>query len=719
MTRYRLLLIGLAAVLLAAIVGVVLSRGDGELPVEAQGKTAQPAEPSESAGESEPLPAAKPAAALPAIPEADRNERTAVASGDCALSVLVLDQDGDAPLAGVPVQLSRGEPPAPVDGRSDANGRCRFDALRAGEYTLAPGADGDLDYHAEPFAIALVDGETRELVLRVERRWFLAGVVVEAASRAPVSGVGLMARSQSGKLSGLATSGDGGRFRSRKSFPAGGQTLFLSQGETEGLLRSRGDGPELLRVTVGTDDASNLIVELPWDGALRGVVSDLAGKPIQGAEVRVLGSDSIFLRSPGLRYWALYEGMGNSGRTARTDEQGRFQFGRLPDDRKLVLVAGAPGFVSGRSPDLAPPFLASDEPVELRLAKGGTIVGSVLDAEGEPMAEVTVSALSPDTDYQPDPTTSAEDGTYRLEGLKPGMTEVTAKVRGDQGLPHAVASGEALVVAGEEASLILRAGADGVHLSGVAVDQYGRVITRDRARLKLRATPLEPSPGERTWGHDTPLEADGSFHVTVAREGGYRLTLLQSVAGDRWESLEVQAPAQDLRLTCTLVLTSQLVVEVVDASSGAAIDQGNVAISWDRGTIGGNYRGGKHSTMICQGTYTLTVDAKGYAPASQELDLRGTLEPETKVEVRLDRGRQLSGVVLDAAGEAVHGSTVVLIVGGQLQLANLVYSDADGRFVIDSVPTSGASVCVIDESYRTLAKAEVGAGDVVLKLGGE
>jgi hypothetical protein len=352
------------------------------------------------------------------------------------------------------------------------------------------------------------------------------------------------------------------------------------------------------------------------------------------------------------------------------------------------------------------------------LTGGGTIVGSVLDARAKPMEKATITALSVDTDYQPDPTMTDAQGAFRLEGLKSGVTEVTAQARGEGGRSYTVASGEALVVAGQEVELVLRAGADGVHISGVAVDQYGHVITGDRARLSLRAAPLEPLPGERAWGFDTPLDADGTFNVTVARQGAYRLTLLQSVAGDRWESLEVQAPAQDLHLTCTIVPTSQLIVRALDAQSGESIEQGDVAISWDRGTIGGNFHGGRHTTQICQGSYTLTVDAKGYAPASQELDLRGTLEPETRVDVRLERGRQLSGIVLDSAGEPVNGGTVVLIAGGQLQLRNLVYSGVDGRFVIDSVPTSGASVCVIDENYRTLATTEVGTGEVVLKIAG-
>ena len=62
--------------------------------------------------------------------------------------------------------------------------------------------------------------------------------------------------------------------------------------------------------------------------------------------------------------------------------EGRFRFERLPNDRTLAVVVSAPGFVTSRSPDLSPPFLASDDDVVLRLPEGGVIVGSVLDAMG-------------------------------------------------------------------------------------------------------------------------------------------------------------------------------------------------------------------------------------------------------------------------------------------------------------------------------------------------
>lgn len=714
MTRNLILILG-ASALVALILVLVRSRGEGGSPSFTAREGGTTTAPSAAARRPALLPPARDVVRPEGFPEP---ERAAAASSPGELSVLVLDRDRGTPLADVPLRLRRVEPASTDESVTGPEGRCRFVDLPAAEYRLEPMPAGDLDYAADPTPISLGDAAREEVVVRVERRWFLTGTVVQVDRETPIPDVQLLARDSEGKRSHLATSDRDGRFRSRESFPAGVVTVLLPPTDTMGLLRTLGDGPELLQVTVGQDDASGLTIELGWVGVLRGVVLDSSDRPIPAAEVRVLGADSIYLRSPDLRFWALHEGMRFAGRTARTDREGGFRIHRLPDDRALVLVASAQGFATGRSSDLLPPFLEGDDPVELRLVSGGSIAGQVLDAGGAAMPDVAVSALSRDADHQPDPTRTDVEGMFRLQGLHPGATEVTARGHQGDGRSHVVATGQVVVTPGAEARLVLQAGADGVHLSGVAVDQHDRPITSDRMRLSVRTTPIEPLPGEQSWGTDTPVHSDGTFQVTVPREGRYRLTLLSGTAGDGWESQDVQAPVRDLRLTYTIAPTSMLTVRALDATSGDPIDEGNIAVAWDRGSLGMNFHGGERATLVREGLYTLTVDAKGYAPSSRKLDLRGRLRPDTLVEVHLERGRSLSGIVVDNEGQPVKGCAVALRASGMLQLESLVYSGADGRFTIEAAPVKGGSVCVIDEAYRILATAEIDAGDVTLTLDG-
>jgi hypothetical protein len=716
MKRTRLLLVGFSA--LAAIVVLALAlQHPGERPTSAavgvnRERASSPAAP-------EQLEPARTESTTASSLAPSPSERTGLPDGLGDLAVQVVDRESGASLSGVPLRLRRAAPEWSQEVSSASDGRCRFVELEPGDYTLEPNASGERDYAADPMPVVIAGDTTEEVVLRVEPRWFLAGVVVAKGGTSPVAGVGLMARDARGKSSSLATSSDDGRFRSSGSYPAGELSVFLSQSETEGLLRTRGMGPELLQVIVGQEDVSRLTVEIEWSGVLRGIVVGPRGDPIPRAQLRVLSGDSIYLENASLRFWSLYENMRGQGRTSRSDSQGKFSFSGLPNDRTLVVVASALGFASGRSADLSPPFLASDDPIVQHLEEGGAIGGTVRDAQGRPLGEAKVTALSADTNYQPDPTRTDEQGAFRLEGLKPGSTEVTALAWSEGGRWYTIASGTIEVLAGREARLDLHAGADGVPISGVVVDQEGRLITADRLSLRLRTRPLEPRVGERAWGFDTPLDEDGTFDVTVSREGGYGLMLLGNAAGDRWESVEVQAPARDVRLAFTVGPTSELSINTFDAETGESIDRGHFTIAWDQGTRGGNFGGGGSLTLIREGLYTLTVDAKGYAPAARELDVRGTLQPQTLVEMRLDRGRLVEGVVLDAEGLPVKGCTVVLRLGRQLQLENLVYSGVDGRFTLPAAPMTGGSVCVIDESYRTLATAELGPGELVLTIGGE
>jgi protocatechuate 3,4-dioxygenase beta subunit len=644
-------------------------------------------------------------------------ERTAVDDHLGDLAVLVLDAASELPLPAVPLSLRRLGGAAPVERVSAADGRCRFEALQPGEYVLSAQADGDLDYVCDAMHLQLAEGAEEQLELRVERRWFLAGVVVERGSEAPVTGVSLAASDATGKGSSLATSGDDGRFRSRTSYPAGALSLAYSSGWTQGLTRYGEEGSELLQVVVGREDVGHLTVEIDWFGVLSGVVLDERERPVPGALVRVLAADSVLLGNAALRYWRWSEVLRDvGGRTARTDDEGRFSVDRLPDDRALVATASAPGLAFGRSADLAPPFRPDGQQVVLRLAAGGTIVGTVLDARGDPLGDALVCVRSQDADYQPDPSMTDERGAFRVESVKPGPTEVTAQVRGDRAQYHAVASGQVEVIAGQEARLVLQAGTDGLHITGIAVDQDGRRITADRQRLSVRATPLEPQPGEPAWGHDTPVADDGSFDVTVPRQAPYRLALLSPAAGNLWESQEITAPAQDVRLTFTLRPLCRLVLRALDAQTGEPIPAGRYALSSGHGSYGGNFGGGRAVAAVQEGRYTVSMSAKGYASASQELDLRGPLQPEVALDLPLERGRPVSGRVVGTSGQPVKGCTVVLFTGSHLDMENMTHTDAEGRFTIPCVPAGGGQVWVIDESYRALATADVGTGEVVLRV---
>ncbi len=85
-------------------------------------------------------------------------------------------------------------------------------------------------------------------------------------------------------------------------------------------------------------------------------------------------------------------GLGAFPARGRTDESGLVELGPIPEG-PAVLAARAPGFV-GRSGVPVPP--EGSEPVRIGLMKGGTLRGSVVDADGYPVAGASIEVIGSD-----------------------------------------------------------------------------------------------------------------------------------------------------------------------------------------------------------------------------------------------------------------------------------------------------------------------------------
>lgn len=125
-----------------------------------------------------------------------------------------------------------------------------------------------------------------------------------------------------------------------------------------------------------------------------------------------------------------------AGRPARVDAEGKFAFEDLPA-AVYIIIATAPGYIDQSTslgdPSQWPRHLIGAQ-LKIIMIKGGVITGTVMNAKGEPVVGVPVSA-SPANDLPASSFnlvglgTAAETddrGIYRIYGLLPGQYIVTA-----------------------------------------------------------------------------------------------------------------------------------------------------------------------------------------------------------------------------------------------------------------------------------------------------
>lgn len=180
------------------------------------------------------------------------------------------------------------------------------------------------------------------------------------------------------------------------------------------------------------DARASAVAQVAATGEIRGrVLANDTGAPVRQASVRLVVT-------------AMGSGPVRSGTWfATTDPDGRFVIGELPAGRATLEVSKA-GFVTTTFGQLVaspargavPIALAAGARIDrgdLRLPRGGVITGRVYDDFGEPMSEVTVTAIR--VEY-PQPgvrravrerTIGTNDlGEFRLYGLRPGAYYVAA-----------------------------------------------------------------------------------------------------------------------------------------------------------------------------------------------------------------------------------------------------------------------------------------------------
>jgi Carboxypeptidase regulatory-like domain len=199
------------------------------------------------------------------------------------------------------------------------------------------------------------------------------------------------------------------------------------------------------------------------------------------------------------------------------------------------LIADAPGYAGGRSEEIVVSQGEKKTGIEIRLVRGATIKGRVLDAKGGPVAGATV---------QPDPASLSQSGaagiflTVMMSNMRRDIREAKTDKDGNYTLPNLLSGSYTLQVRHPEY---------GPHTTpSFAVGNSGEVNQPDivmsrgasvRGRVKLpdgnpdpkamvQVTPVGGTPNFS--GHRTAYtNSDGFFEVTGLAVGQYRVIVAQ------------------------------------------------------------------------------------------------------------------------------------------------------------------------------------------------
>ncbi|MEA2599989.1 MAG: hypothetical protein QOF89_981 [Acidobacteriota bacterium] len=582
-------------------------------------------------------------------------------------------------------------------------------------------------------------GSRRSPSMALKPKLAATGVVVDEAGRG-LPGAGITATLVPGVRStvmdfslyrsgGFARSGTGGRFRLPNLAPAVPYNLRIS---LPGFAPARAELPAREQ----GQPAPELKIVLHVGRQVTGTVLDGSRAGVAGAQVRLRPAASS---DPMAR---LRDSMNPdaAGRIeGTTDAKGRYTVSHLTPGTYDVTVQ-ARGFAPLTVPGLAiPEGQGTTDLGTVVLSPGATLEGRVVDPQGQPIegAEVRAAAgaargmtlrflsRSPDA---PDAFTTA-DGSFRLEDRSPGESLDLAVSHPSYG--PGSAPGVA-VPTQEPVRIVLQ---PMTRVSGRTVGKDGKGIAGAGVTL-TEMTPMSFGGTSRmrpaNWNR-TVTDADGAFAFDAVAPGAIEIR----AEAPRYQTAELQGieakAGQELAGLELLLPPAAAVEGRVLSPDGRPVPGAEITVVQSDSSPGGfsglfaQADGDGRYTLegIPPGPRTLEARADGYRRAVRDLEV--TAGTTSTADLILERGFEVSGRVIDEAGNPVASVQITMIAGRDFfsgVLSDL--SGADGSFHFTGVQEGTFHLMARKAGYAassqgdtvTVSSASVSGVEVKLTAGG-
>ena len=396
-----------------------------------------------------------------------------------------------------------------------------------------------------------------------------------------------------------------------------------SQAETVAIARDR--EPEAVNVV------------LDRGGSISGIVKNSMGIGIAGVSVSATNA-----------------GTGEEGGSATSDEGGAFIIEGLPTALFYLTATGSEaGYVRVRLPQpvqvRAP---ASTERVEIIMKNGGAIAGRIVDREGNPMQQVTVSAHDPVTWDEIGSTETDANGTYQIGGLPENFYRIRFekslfKVQWFKGKTRREDSTTVEVVGTATVSSIDAILDSGIPLTGKITDSAG--VPLYGADVEIYGD-VEDEPFDRV-----TTDFQGQFTVPTLAAGSYRVRFGHSNHVPQWYG------GRDRRTAAPVVITETF----VPVLSAALVKSGGM-VSGKLSSPEGDDIGEAWLTVLDAATGIAVADER-ICECSGEFD---TPVPMGRYRLRVERHGQISWY----GGDNQKNATV-LPVNGTVGRLNMIIKE--------------------------------------------
>jgi protocatechuate 3,4-dioxygenase beta subunit len=602
-----------------------------------------------------------------------------------ALRGTVRDERG-MPLPDVAMALSQlgpGEGQSYYLGRRDqqttSEGGFEFRGLWRGDYSLSARRRGYVRETIEQVTVAAGANEPLEIVL--EQGVTISGFVKDKAGKGAaghrVTAERLDARLVHGEsLGSLYTeelTGADGAFVLDGASPGVVYKLDVSGGvdPDSGSLNPRITAP-----------AQGVEIRVRRKGRIRGVVSDVDGRPIPGFEVYYAppgtGGGPRFSAGP-----CAGGACGVGEKMPVREDDGRFEIDDVPAGTWDV-EASAPGYQRGRAAGVTVEEGGLTQGVQLRLIRGAVLTGQVLDAQGRPVADARVrtelaageaSRFSFMFEKADNEASTDAGGRFEIGGLAPAIYRVVAWH------PSYCEETTTAEVKGARAGVEIRLRV-GATLTGTVFSE-GRPVPGARVELGEAGAVFRHSPE----GRQSISDDDGRFRFERLSPGRYALSA--SVGRQASEAVAVALAAADATQDVSLALYEGATIRGRVSGLSDADRAGVLVLASGGASFRTSAQTGPDGTFEVTGAPrgSVWLSAMTNARPTRHADARLTIaegQNEVTAEIVFETGFRVDGR-LTRGGRPVAGASVVAFSDEHSSGGAPAETDENGAFTLEGL----------------------------------